>query len=214
MPRDVPGEVTCDDLAAELAVQVAERPRLLVGLAGAPGAGKSTVSAALLDRLSALGIPGQVVPMDGFHLADVTLARLDRLDRKGALDTFDGYGYVAMLRRLRAETDHTVYAPGFDRELEQPLAGAIAVDPEVRVVVTEGNYLLVDEHPWAQVRDLLDEVLYVELDPRERRRRLRLRHEQFGKTPEHARAWVDEVDEPNAVLVEATAHRASRRIRI
>jgi pantothenate kinase len=118
-----------------------------------------------------------------------------------------------MLRRLRAETEHTVFAPGFDRELEQPLAAAIAVDPEVAVVITEGNYLLVDQEPWVQVRDLLDEVVFVQLDGEERRRRLRARHEQFGKSSANAHAWVEAVDEPNAVLVAATAARADRLLR-
>lgn len=199
--------VTVAELAAELAVP---GPRRLIGLVGAPGVGKSTVTDELIQALAARDVQAVTVPMDGFHLADASLTRLGRLDRKGAVDTFDGHGYVALLRRLRDETGHTVFAPGFDRDLEQPLAGAIAVDPGVSVVLTEGNYLLVAEEPWDQIRDLLDEVVFVRLDAAERRRRLRARHEQFGKSADHARAWVDEVDEPNAMLVEATAVRADR----
>jgi len=203
-----PQVVTVAELAAELVL--AGPPRRLIGLVGAPGAGKSTVAAELLAALAASGVVAVTVPMDGFHLADVTLRRLGRVDRKGAIDTFDGHGYVALLRRLRAETDHTVFAPGFDRELEQPLAGAIAVDPEVAVVITEGNYLLAEDDPWSQVPGLLDEVIYVHLDDAERQARLRSRHEQFGKSAAAARAWVDQVDEPNAVQVAATAVRADR----
>lgn len=200
-------EVSIAQLAGELAVGGRRR---IIGLAGAPGAGKSTVADHLIDALGERGIVAVTVPMDGFHLADDSLRRLGRLDRKGALDTFDGYGYVALLRRLRSETDHTVFAPGFDRDLEQPLAAAIGVDPEVSVVITEGNYLLVDAEPWQQVPRLLDEVVFVRLDDELRRERLVARHVQFGKSLEQARAWVERVDEPNAQLIAATAVRAAR----
>lgn len=148
------------------------------------------------------------VPMDGFHLADVQLKRLGLLDRKGASETFDGHGYLALLDRLRAETDHTVYAPGFERDLEQPLAAALAVEPQVRLVVTEGNYLLLEEQPWAAVRDRLDEVWYVQLDDAERLRRLVARHVAFGKSPQAAQAWALGPDAANAARVLVTSARA------
>lgn len=203
----MPELVTVAELVNEFATA---RGRLLIGLAGPPGAGKTTLSQELIEGLAERGVQAVSVPMDGFHLADASLARLGRLDRKGAPDTFDGYGYVALLQRLTEETGHTVFAPGFDRDLEQPLAGVIGVDPAVSVVITEGNYLLMDEAPWNQVRDLLDEVIFVQLDAEERRSRLRARHEQFGKSSASASAWVAAVDEPNAAVVEATIVRASR----
>jgi pantothenate kinase len=198
------------ELAAELDTA---GPRRLIGLVGAPGSGKSTVADELIEALAARGVLAVTVPMDGFHLADISLRQLGRLERKGAIDTFDAHGYVALLRRLRNEEGHTVFAPSFDRELEQPLAAAIAVAPEVSVVITEGNYLLADVEPWSAVPKLLDLVVFVQLDARQRRARLRARHEQFGKSAEQARAWVDEVDEPNAGLVEATQARATRVLR-
>lgn len=148
-----------------------------------------------------------VVPMDGFHYADVELRRRGLLDRKGAPETFDAEGFAALLSRIVAGEE--VVAPGFERDLEQPLAGAIHV-PAGAPVVTEGNYLLLPEPRWAAVRALLDEVVYVEVPERLRLERLVARHVAFGKSPEAARAWVERVDEPNARLVAATRDRADR----
>jgi pantothenate kinase len=173
----------------------------LLGVTGAPGAGKSTLAAALArDR----GF--SVVPMDGFHYADVELARRGLLDRKGAPETFDAEGYAALLRRVGAREEDVV-APVFERDLEQPLAGAIAV-PASGTVVTEGNYLLLDEPRWHAVRAELDVVWHVVVDDTVRLDRLVARHVEFGKSPDEARAWVARVDEANAALVEAARDRA------
>jgi pantothenate kinase len=189
------------------------RKRVLLGIAGPPGSGKSTVTQALLAALQSRGTPVASVPMDGFHLADVELDRLGRRDRKGAIDTFDAFGYVALLRRLAVELDNVVYAPDFERTVEQPIAGSIAVLPGTSVVITEGNYLLDDVEPWASVRDLLDEVWYCDVADDERRRRLVRRHVRFGKTDDAARRWVAEVDEPNAARVAGASARAALLIR-
>jgi pantothenate kinase len=179
--------------------------RAVLGIAGAPGAGKSTLAARLVAELG----PGAAwVPMDGFHLADTALDRLGLRARKGAVETFDGWGYLALLRRLAAETDHPVYAPDFERTLEQPLAGSIAVGPEVRLVVTEGNYLLVEDEPWPQVRAALTEVWYAEVDEAVRHARLVDRHVRFGKPVAAAEAWVTAVDDRNAALVARGRARA------
>jgi pantothenate kinase len=179
--------------------------RRLLGITGAPGAGKSTVAAALV---AALGADAVLVGMDGYHLAQQTLERWGRAQRKGAPDTFDAAGYAALLRRLREEWDETVYAPGFERVLEQPLAGAVPVPPSARLVVTEGNYLLLDTGPWARVRRELDEVWFCEPEEDERIRRLVARHEQFGKAHQEAVDWVLGTDQRNADLVAATRGRA------
>jgi pantothenate kinase len=146
--------------------------------------------------------------MDGYHLADVELGRLGRRDFKGAPDTFDGWGYLSLLRRLRADDEPVVYAPAFDRTIEQPVAGSVPVPSSARVVVTEGNYLLVDADPWARIPELLDEVWFCRAPEELRRARLLARHLEFGKLPEAARAWIESNDEPNARLVAATAGRA------
>lgn len=200
------------DLVDRVAALAAGRPRVLLGIAGAPAAGKSTVAAWLVARLGERGLPAVGVPMDGFHLADAALDGLGRRDRKGAVDTFDGHGYLALLRRLRTERDTVVYAPAFERDLEQPIAGSIAVPPGTRVVVSEGNYLLLDEAPWPAVRAAFDEVWFVGLDDACRRQRLLDRHVRFGKSPDAARAWVAAVDEPNARLIAASAGRADLRV--
>jgi pantothenate kinase len=187
------------DLDALVGRALARPGRALIGIAGPPGAGKSTLAERLV---TAVGPAAAWVPMDGFHLADAALDRLGLRGRKGAPETFDGWGYLGLLRRLAVETDHPVWAPAFERTLEQPVAGSIPVDPEVRLVVTEGNYLLLDRPPWPQVRTALSEVWYVEADTGVRLERLLARHVEFGKSPAEARAWVAAVDEPNARLVE------------
>jgi pantothenate kinase len=181
--------------------------RALLGLVGPPGAGKSTLAAALQAEFPGVS---QVVPMDGFHLANAELERLGRRARKGSPDTFDGAGYVALMRRLLAQADdEIVYAPEFRREIEEPIANAIPVFATTQLVITEGNYLLLDDGPWAEVKGLLDEIWYVDVDDALRVGRLTQRHEQFGRSAEEAAAWVAGTDEPNARLIEASRARAS-----
>lgn len=196
------------DSAARLQALMAGGKRKLLGLVGAPGAGKSTLAAALLALVGA--DRAQVVPMDGFHLANVELQRLGRAGRKGAPDTFDSAGYVALLQRLREQRPEgdIVYAPEFRREIEEPVAGAIAVLPTTQLVITEGNYLLHDVGPWAGAAAMLDEVWYVDIDDALREERLVRRHQQFGRSLEEARAWVASTDAPNARLIAATRVRA------
>lgn len=206
--------MTFDDLVERAAALVRPGRRAILGIAGSPGAGKTTLAERLVLRLNGEG-PAWVahVPMDGFHLADVELDRLGRRDRKGAPDTFDAAGYAALLRRLRDKEegqgeDDIVYAPGFERTLEQPIAGAVPVPRTARLVVTEGNYLLLKSGAWARVRPQLDEVWFCELDEAVRVRRLVARHEEFGKDHDTAVAWVLGSDQRNAELVAATRDRA------
>ncbi|BBC38953.1 hypothetical protein SGFS_102470 [Streptomyces graminofaciens] len=207
--RRAPSATTFDALLDRAASLVRPGHRALLGITGSPGAGKSTLAEHLVRALNGDGEPWVAhVPMDGFHLADVELTRLGRLHRKGAPDTFDAAGYAALLQRLRGDEDGIVYAPGFERTLEQPIAGAVPVPPTARLVVTEGNYLLLEDGAWSRVRPHLDEVWFCELDETERVRRLVARHEEFGKGHEEAVEWVMRTDQRNAELVAASRGRA------
>jgi pantothenate kinase len=179
--------------------------RRILGVVGAPGAGKSTLAAGIVARL---GPRAALVPMDGFHLAEHELHRLGLHDRKGAIETFDGGGFTSLLRRLRDATEDVVYAPEFRREIEEPVAGAIPVSPGVSLVVTEGNYLLVTARPWDQLRELIDEVWYLELDEDVRLARLVERHIAYGRSRPEAEARARGSDQLNADLIAATRPRA------
>ena len=179
--------------------------RRLLGITGAPGAGKSTAAGALARSL---GEQAVLVGMDGFHLANAELVRLGRRQRKGAPDTFDVDGYVALLDRLRHQRAGVVYAPTFDRALEESIGSAIPVAAEVPLVITEGNYLLLDQHGWGGVRQVLDEVWFLDVAPEVRVDRLLARRRSFGDTVDHATAWVHDVDQANASFVDASRHHA------
>lgn len=184
--------------------------RAILGITGYPGSGKTTLAESLTRDLATMPPTGAKagdwvthVPMDGFHLADIELSRLGRLSRKGAPDTFDALGYEALLRRLHENIDHVLYAPAFDREVEQPIAGSIAISPDTGLVITEGNYLLLDGD-WAGVRDSLDEVWFCDLPETERENRLVTRHERYGKSHQVAVDWVRRIDMQNARAISQT----------
>ncbi len=200
------------ELAAAALDLVGDRRRVVLGIAGAPGAGKSTLAEALVAEVARTHGADYVahVPMDGFHLADVQLERLGALSRKGAPDTFDADGYAHLLRRLIALPDSWVYAPSFERTLEQPVAAAVVVPPSARLVVTEGNYLLLPEPRWEAARAATAAVWFVTGADAVRRSRLVSRHVAFGKDPDAAELWVGSSDEGNARLVAESAPHADR----
>ena len=196
------------EAAVSRAAALASGPgRRVLGITGAPGAGKSTYAAWLVARLRGLGHDVALVPMDGFHLAHDVLTASGEVVVKGAPHTFDAGGYAALLARLHADTEHVVWAPRFDRDLEDAIAGSIPVGPDVRLVVTEGNYLLFDG-PWADVRPLLDECWYVDVADGIRQQRLADRHRSHGR--DDAEAWERTLgsDEANAQRIGATRGRA------
>jgi pantothenate kinase len=193
------------DLLARAQALADGNGRRILGIAGAPGAGKSTVARRLVDALDGTAV---LVGMDGYHLAQAELERLGRAERKGAPDTFDAAGYVALLRRLRTPDADTVYAPEFRRAIEEPIAGAVPVAPDVPLVVTEGNYLLLDTAPWSVVRGLLDEVWFLAPDERTRRAWLTARHRRYGRNADQAAERTAGSDERNARLIAPAADRA------
>jgi pantothenate kinase len=205
--------MTPSEFAARIAEAAAGRPRLVVGIAGAPGAGKSTLAAAIAEALAPDAV---VLPMDGFHLPQAQLVALGRRERMGAPDTFDVDAFVATLEALRRSSpeEPPVRAPLFDRTIEEPVADALEVTPDIRIVLVEGNYLLHDRDGWERVRPLLDLTAYVDEDDELRIERLIARHVAFGKSPDAARAWVLDSDEANARLIAATAHRADATVNV
>jgi len=196
---------TFSELLARARDLAAGPHRRILGIAGAPGSGKSTLAARLAKEL---GQDAVVVPMDGFHLTNRELVRLGRRDRKGAPDTFDIAGYLVLLARLCEGSTNTVYAPMFDRGADTSVAGAIPVGPDVPLVVTEGNYLLLASAGWSQVKPRLDESWFLLPDEKTRVDQLIQRHVHHGRSPQQARDWFDSSDRHNGDLVTRTRHLA------
>lgn len=180
--------------------------RTILGVVGAPGSGKSTLAEQVV---AALGDTAVLVSMDGFHLAQCELERLGRTATKGAIDTFDGGGFLALVQRLAAGDEEVVYAPEFRREIEEPIAGAVPVFGDVPLVVLEGNYLLVDVGPWAGIGPLLAESWFLEPDEEIRLGRLIGRHMEFGRDAEAAHRHAMGSDQTNALLIQSTRDAAT-----
>lgn len=179
--------------------------RIIIGIVGKPGAGKSTLSTYLIENLPKESVA--LVPMDGFHLSNKELDALGRRDRKGAPDTFDSFGYAALLQRIVTSKDD-VYFPVFHREIEESIAAEGVVTASTKIVLTEGNYLLYSQGGWKDVASTLTESWYVEVNDELRLERLVDRHHFYGKERQAAHDWAHGSDENNAQLVEATKELA------
>lgn len=206
-------KLTWTGTAVQTLVERAERliqsdRRCVLGIAGAPASGKSTLATMLFAELRARH-PGAVVlvGMDAFHIGHRVLEERGLVQVKGAPETFDVAGYLAMLARIRT-AEGTIYAPEFRRDIEDSIAHTVEITTSARLVITEGNYLLVDQPPWDQVRGLLDECWYLQVDESLRLRRLVDRHRAYGRDPAAARDRAYGSDQANAELIAATRHRA------
>lgn len=183
------------DLAVTRARHLSKTGRTIIGITGAPGAGKSWISAHLT---AVLGEDAALVPMDGFHLSNEYLLDQGLRDRKGAWDTFDVLGYASLLRRLRRNDEDIVFAPRFDRHIEQSIGSAAPVPQSKRIIITEGNYLLSNSGHWPLIRPLLDEVWFLQVSSQTRIERLMKRRMTTGEDERAARKWVMDVDMVNA----------------
>lgn len=195
-------------LARRILNQLANRDRHIVGVTGPPGTGKSTLVAAVAEAL-APRTSVLVVPMDGFHLGQAVIRDTPMQHRKGAIDTFDAAGYALLMRRLRHRTEPIVYAPSYDRSIEEPIAASIPIPRETQVIITEGNYLLATDRGWARARRTMNEIWYLDTPFELRLERLIRRHVVFGKAADEAAAWAHGSDEANARVIAQTRHRAT-----
>lgn len=184
--------------------------RIILGIVGEPGAGKSTFANQILDAMEA--DTAALVPMDGFHYSNKALTGLGRRERKGAPDTFDASGFIALLKRIKTDVGDSIYFPIFHREIEESIAAEGVIKSATRLIVVEGNYLLLDAGDWAGVSSLLDECWYIVIDSKARHERLVARHQLFGKDPESARKWALGSDENNAKVIATTRNRANRLV--
>ncbi|MDH6120800.1 pantothenate kinase [Kitasatospora sp. GAS204A] len=190
--------------------------RMLLGVTGAPAAGKSTLARHLVTEVNRAQGPGTAayVPMDGFHLSNAQLDRLGLRHRKGAPPTFDVRGYLALLERLATDRFHDIYVPDFDRTLDEPVAARHLVTPGTRLVVTEGNYLAADAPDWSQARSLLGELWFLDAEDEVRADRLISRHEDGGQDRRAAEARVAANDQPNGEYVKLSRARCTRTVRL
>jgi pantothenate kinase len=201
-------------LTARLLTAADAKPgRFVLGITGPPGAGKSTLAGALVARVVDEGRKAGLAPLDGFHLSNETLDSLGLLSVKGAPETFDAEGFVGYLRRLRDDPRTTVLWPDFDRREERAVPDAISIVASTRLVITEGNYLLLEQPPWHEVRKLLDQAWYLDVPTEILRRRLIDRAMAYGRPADHAVRHVDGSDLRNAELIARTKHLADMIIR-
>ena len=207
-------QAAVQSLARELALRVPDSAahRYMLGVTGGPGAGKSTFAESLCRELDTLLGPGValVVPMDGFHKTNRELHALGMWERKGEAETFDAAGFVALLSRIRHVPDQATAAPRFDRVTDEPVPGALRIHPAHRLIIVEGNYLLLPTAPWSEIPALLDDVWYLEAPEDIVRGRLEERHRRRGLSGDELARKIASSDLSNARQIARHKHLASR----
>ena len=185
---------------AEHLTKTQNKARRIVVIVGAPGAGKSTFSEALQAALSER-VNCEVLPMDGFHFDDIVLNARGHRPRKGAPHTFDVGGFATTLVRLAEDDGSEVAVPVFDRSIEIARAGARIIGPEARLILVDGNYLLLDDPDWTPLQQFFDKTVFLEVSEAVLEKRLYARWEAFGLSEEEIRTKLEGNDLPNARLV-------------
>lgn len=204
MPHNIDGLTSARNRILEL--RETSEKRILIGIVGKPGAGKSTVVSKLIELLP--GDETTIISQDGYHLSNAQLKDLGRSDRKGAPDTFDPISFTQLLKRVATDLESDIYFPIFHREIEESIAAEGIISSRTKIVLVEGNYLLLETHGWHEVANQLHETWYLEIDDEMRLKRLVARHIEYGKDPDFAYVWAHGTDEVNAQLIEATKVRA------
>ena len=186
-----------------------EKSRIIVGISGCPGAGKSTISGLILKALqkNKISKDSVLVPMDGFHLDNKILEKNNLLSKKGAPETFDVNGYIELLNRIHNNQDE-VFSPYFDRNLDLAKAGAISIKRKHKIVITEGNYLLLEQEPWNKVKKYLDLTIFIDADLEVLKRRLKLRWLDLGLSEAEASQKAELNDLPNAIFIKKYSKKA------
>jgi len=204
MPRNIDGLTNARNRILEL--RETSDTRILIGIVGKPGAGKSTVTSKLRELLPKEETT--ILSQDGYHLSNAQLKNLGRSDRKGAPDTFDPISFTQLLKRVATDLESDIYFPIFHREIEESIAAEGVITSKSKIVLVEGNYLLLETHGWYEVATQLHETWYLNIDDEIRLKRLVARHIEYGKDPDFAHEWAHGTDEVNARLIEATKVRA------
>lgn len=204
MPRSIEGLSEARDRILEL--QKSSGSRVIIGIVGKPGAGKSTITSKLNEILPKEETT--ILSQDGYHLSNAQLKMLDRSNRKGAPDTFDSKGFTELLGRVASDLSGDIYFPVFHREIEESIAAEGLITAKTKIVLVEGNYLLLETHGWEGVSTHLNECWFLQVDDDLRLKRLVARHIEYGKNPDIAHHWAHGTDEANARLIQNTRNRA------